>query len=184
MEIEYVLGIDPGYDGGFALFAPELEPFSPQALTAFNTPCIEVPFMKNGKKHKRREMWVDQVTTILRPYNIKYAYTEKVHAMPKQGGTGMFRFGENFGEWRGILSGLGVTEDRRFYPTPQKWKKRYDLHAEKMGSIELAKGIFPLHESSFKRKTKDDGVAEACLIAVFGAEEQGYDITNLPVLFS
>ena len=179
---EYILGVDPGFAGGFALFLPETPPHAPNQLIAMNTPVIEVQFMKNGKKNKRHEMDVDRVTTILRPYHIKYAYIEKVHAMPKQGGTGMFRFGENFGQWTGILSGLGVTVDRRRYPTPQAWKKRYELHADKKGSLELARGIFPLHESVFKRK-KDDGVAEACLIAIYGAEKEGFDTTNLPVLY-
>lgn len=186
MDLEYVLGIDPGFDGGFALFAPGTDPANPHHITAFNTPCIETTFMKTVKgkarKQKRREMNVDQVTTILRPYHIKYAYIEKVHAMPKQGGTGMFRFGENFGQWTGVLSGLGVTVDRRFYPTPQAWKKRYALHADKNTSRELAGDIFPTIFESFSR-VKDDGIAEACLIAVYGAEQSGYTTTHLHALY-
>ena len=49
---------------------------------------------------------------------------EKVNAMPGQGVTSMFNFGQTFGAIKGICAALGLPI---FFVTPSKWKKHFDL---------------------------------------------------------
>jgi len=70
---------------------------------------------------------------------------ESVHAMPGNGATSMFSFGENFGAWRGILSALGVSY---IEITPQKWQKIVgnlpkDKHDRKVALKEYAQQRYP-----------------------------------------
>ena len=50
------------------------------------------------------------------------AIIEKVHSMPKQGVVSTFKFGNNFGQWQGILSAMGIPYEE---VTPQKWMKMF-----------------------------------------------------------
>lgn len=152
-----VLGIDPGLSGGLAIYDGE-------TLIPFSTPVNEVEFVKNGKKQKRKEMDLEHVCEILDKYKPHQAFLEKVTARPGQGVTSMFRFGENFGQFQGILTALGIPVT---FVTPQTWKKVFELGSEKNASLELAKTLFEGHDKTFKLK-KNDGIAEAALIARYG----------------
>ena len=92
------------------------------------------------------------------------AIIEQVNAMPGQGVTSMFAFGESFGLAKGVLAGLKIPTST---VTPGKWKKALQLNAGKDGSRAKAAQIWPEHAGEFKR-VKDDGKAEACLIAYWG----------------
>ena len=50
------------------------------------------------------------------------AIIEKVHSMPKQGVVSTFKFGNNFGQWQGILSSMCIPY---IEVSPQKWMKMY-----------------------------------------------------------
>jgi crossover junction endodeoxyribonuclease RuvC len=76
----------------------------------------------------------------------------------------MFAFGESFGLAKGVLAGLKIPTST---VTPGKWKKALQLNAGKDGSRAKAVQIWPEHAGEFKR-VKDDGKAEACLIAYWG----------------
>jgi crossover junction endodeoxyribonuclease RuvC len=89
------------------------------------------------------------------------AVVEQVGAMPNQGVTSMFAFGESFGLVKGVLAGLGVVTST---VTPGKWKKALGVNAGKDGSRAQAAQRWPFQAHEFKR-VKDDGKAEACLLA-------------------
>lgn len=155
----YIVGIDPGLKGGIAYYHPN-------RLLAYRTPVIEVPFVKKGKKKTRTDMDLESITHELRESAVTHVFLEKVSAMPGQGVTGMFRFGQNLGQWQGILTGLGLEYTM---VTPQVWKKHHGLiGAEKGNSVELARSLWPDNERDFKYKTADEGRAEASLIARYG----------------
>ena len=154
-----ICGIDPGLKGGIAFYTPT-------ALFAYRTPVVQVDHVKKGKKGKRPIMDLAEAMTMLTNSNPTHTYLELVSAMPGQGVTGMFRFGQNLGQWEGILVGLGLDYT---LVRPQVWKKQAGLiGAEKGDSIELARKTWPDHGDLFKYKTADEGRAEAALIARYG----------------
>jgi len=156
-----VLGIDPGLSGGLAFNSGD-------TLRVFATPTIQTQFVKNGKKKTRSDMNLSEVVRLIRENRPDVAYIEKVAAMKGQGVTGMFRFGQNFGQWQGILAALGI---RLIMVTPQVWKKQFQLNRDKDASLDLARKLFPNNLESFRLK-KHDGLAEAALIRKYGFQEE------------
>lgn len=87
---------------------------------------------------------------------------EKVHSMPHQGVASSFKFGKNYGIAIGVATSLSHPLVKL---TPQEWKRANGLIGkEKDASRQLAMELWPQHADHFKRK-KDDGRAEAALIA-------------------
>ena len=115
-------------------------------------------------------MDLEHICNELRLSDVTHVFLEKVSAMPGQGVTGMFRFGQNLGQWQGLLAGLELPYTM---VTPQAWKKHMGLiKADKGRSIELARTFWPQHaETTFKYKLADEGRAEASLIAKYGWEQ-------------
>lgn len=94
------------------------------------------------------------------------AVLEHVTAMPGQGVTSMFNFGQNFGYIRGLLEANGIPYE---LVRPQKWKKEFSITGDKNSSIEVCKRLFP--GVSLKRTEKcrkdDNNIAEALLMAEY-----------------
>lgn len=91
---------------------------------------------------------------------------ERVSAMPKQGVTSMFNFGQNYGFIQGLLYANKVPFQ---LVTPKIWKRDFGLTDEKNKSIEVCKRLFPgvsLLRTERCRKD-DDGMAEALLMAEY-----------------
>lgn len=143
-----VIGIDPGKTGAIA------------ALTTTGK-LVWVDDMPNltgtaigGWLHQRLEHEV-----------INDCYIEKVHAMPKQGVTSVWTFAEGYGA---LLGALGALHIRTQHVTPTVWKKAHKLlSTDKAASRQRASELWPHHAGLFAR-VKDDGRAEACLIAEYG----------------
>lgn len=91
---------------------------------------------------------------------------EKVGAMPGQGVSSMFHFGENYGYIRGLLGAYEIP-----YQTvrPQEWKKEFGVTRDKSTSVEVCRRLFPnVSLRATERSQKDhDGIAEALLMALF-----------------
>jgi crossover junction endodeoxyribonuclease RuvC len=154
-----VLGVDPGAAGALAMIDTDLT-----ALVVCDMPST---LIKIGKGHRRQisEFWL---ADILRVYQPDCAWIERVHAMPKQGVTSSFAFGLSYGLARGVLAALGVSVT---LVTPQEWKKSFRLGPDKNEARLVAARLFPENASCFTR-AKDDGRAEAALLALFGANQQ------------
>ena len=89
---------------------------------------------------------------------------ERVNAMPGQGVTSMFNFGQSFGVIKGICSAMELPI---FYVRPAKWKKYFGLiKSEKDASRTKAIEMFPYFSSQLSKK-KDSNKADAILIASF-----------------
>ena len=99
-------------------------------------------------------------------------FIESVHAMPHQGVTSMFNFGQHFGQLLGMLDILDIPYE---LVNPQKWKKEFSCTADKNTSIQVAKRLFPtVSLKPTERCTKDsDGMAEALLIMEYGRRHYG-----------
>lgn len=103
--------------------------------------------------------------------NEAYAYIEQLHAAPR-GSIAAWSLGKSYGALQGILVALRVPVVE---VSPQKWKAAFGLTArksasdaeKKAASREMAQKLFPAAASLFRR-VKDDGAAEAALIAEYG----------------
>ena len=152
-----ILGIDPGASGGIAFFSMQRG-----LLSIFDMPTVEV---KRGGKNKR-EVSAAMLNAIIGARDIDAAFVEKVGAMPGQGVSSMFQFGRSVGMIEGVLAALEIPTN---YVTPQVWQKAVGARGGKDASRARAAELFPAYAANFTRK-KDDGRADAALIAWYGAQ--------------
>ena len=94
------------------------------------------------------------------------AYLEAVHAMPKQGVSSTFRFGQDFGFWIGVLSALEVPYQ---LVSPSKWQRSIGCltGGNKTISRQAAHQLWPDHSRLLTNAT-----ADACLIAEYGRRKE------------
>ena len=156
---DYVIGVDPGLSGAIAIIDVR-----GGLVDAWDMPTVEI---KVGKAMKRR-VAPEVIAAELRTYAPHaIAYIEKVSAMPGQGVSSMFAFGEAYGLVRGVLAGMGIPCTT---VTPAVWTKAMRVAAGKDGSRQRAMELWPDKATLFKR-VKDDGRADASLIAQWGIAE-------------
>mgnify|MGYP001331705312 FL=1 len=153
-----IIGIDPGISGAICFFD-----------NGQVKEIIDMPVMADGKKNKRQINGPQTYNEILKRIN-NYpkkditVVIEQVSAMPGQGVTSMFNFGQSFGVLKGICSAMQLS---MFFIRPAKWKKYFGLiKTEKDASRTKVIEIFPYISSELSRK-KDSNKADAVLIASF-----------------
>lgn len=160
-----IIGIDPGLDGAVAVLGySDDRPGFDGAPILFDTPTLTV----RGAKGNKREYNLHEMAKFLRQFTAvpSRVFIEKVHSMPGQGVRSMFSMGYGAGAWAGILAALDFSYS---YITPQRWKgvlldgMGHDKDAGRLRAIQL----FPAQSDLFARK-KDDGRADAILIAEYG----------------
>ena len=153
-----IIGIDPGISGSICFFE-----------NGKVIDIVEMPSMADGKKHKRQVNGAQIYNEIsLRIKNINKkdirVVIEQVSAMPGQGVTSMFNFGQSFGVLKGICSAMQLS---MYFVRPAKWKKYFNLiNSEKDASRTKAIQIFPYISSELSKK-KDANKADAILLASF-----------------
>ncbi len=153
-----IIGIDPGISGSICFFEDG------KILDV-----IEMPTMTEGKKNKKQVNGSQIYNEILgRITNVEKknvrVVIEQVSAMPGQGVTSMFNFGQSFGILKGIFSSMQLP---MYFVRPAKWKKYFNLiNSEKDASRTRAIEIFPYFSSNLSKK-KDANKADAILIANF-----------------
>ena len=130
---------------------------------------VEMPSMAEGKKNKKQVNGAQIYNEIslrikgIEKKDIKVVI-EQVSAMPGQGVTSMFNFGQSFGVLKGICSAMQLSV---YFVRPAKWKKYFNLiNSEKDASRTKAIEIFPYISSELSKK-KDANKADAILIASF-----------------
>ena len=124
-----------------------------------------MPIMSEGKKNKN-QLNSAQLVNILNKHVLKkentFVIVEQVSAMPGQGVTSMFNFGQTFGSIKGICAALGLPI---FYVRPAKWKKHFELiNSSKDASRTKVIEMYPSISSRLTKK-KDVNKADAILIA-------------------
>ena len=130
---------------------------------------INMPTMTDGKKNKKQvngSQIYNEISKRIKKaedQNIRVVI-EQVSAMPGQGVTSMFNFGQSFGILKGICSAMQLP---MYFVRPAKWKKYFNLiNSEKDASRTRAIEIFPYFSSNLSKK-KDTNKADAILIASF-----------------
>ena len=154
----YIIGIDPGISGAICFFD-----------NGKIIDVIEMPTMAEGKKNKKQvngNQLYNELKKYLSEINIDEAcvVVEHVTAMPGQGVTSMFNFGQSFGILKGICSAMQLPIH---FIRPTKWKKYFNLiNTSKDASRSRAIELFPKVSEKLKRK-KDSNKADSILIASY-----------------
>jgi len=153
-----IIAIDPGISGSLCFFEE-----------GKIIDIIEMPNMAAGKKNKRQVNGAQIYNEIsLRIKNFQKndikVVIEQVSAMPGQGVTSMFNFGQSFGVLKGICSAMQLP---MYFVRPAKWKKYFNLiNSKKDASRTKAIEIFPYISAQLSKK-KDSNKADAILLASF-----------------
>lgn len=151
-----IIGIDPGISGSICFFED-----------GKIIEVIEMPVMTDGKKNKKQvngaQIYNEFSKRINNNDDIRVVI-EQVSAMPGQGVTSMFNFGQSYGILKGICSAMQLP---MFFVRPAKWKKYFNLiNSQKDASRTRAIEIFPYFSTQLSKK-KDSNKADAILIASF-----------------
>ena len=152
-----IIGIDPGISGSICFFED-----------GKIIEVIEMPVMTDGKKNKKQINGAQIYNEFLKRISDKddeiRVVIEQVSAMPGQGVTSMFNFGQSYGILKGICSAMQLP---MFFVRPAKWKKYFNLiNSQKDASRTRAIEIFPYFSTQLSKK-KDSNKADAILIASF-----------------
>lgn len=150
-----ILGCDPGASGALVVLDTQTN-----TLTVMDMPVVEI---KRGTRNVR-QVSAQHVADCLFNLGIEHAVVEKVGAMPGQGVSSMFAFGRAAGVLEGVLAALRIPTT---YVTPQEWQKHMRVVGGKDGARNRASQLWPTQSQYFIRK-KDDGRADAALIAGYG----------------
>ena len=154
-----IIGIDPGLSGAIAILKDN------KVLKIF-----DMPVMSEGKKNKRQLNSAQLVDLIRENMSIEdevAVVVEQVNAMPGQGVTSMFNFGQTFGAIKGVCAALKLPI---FFVRPSKWKKHFELiNSSKDSSRTKVIEMYPTLSDQLAKK-KDVNKSDAILIARFYSE--------------
>ena len=151
-----LIGIDPGLSGAIAILEDK------KVLNLH-----EMPVMAEGKKNKK-QLNSAQLVNLIKEYandsDEVAVIVEQVNAMPGQGVTSMFNFGQTFGAIKGICAALKLPI---FFVRPSKWKKHFELiNSSKDSSRTKAIEMYPKLSNQLSKKY-DVNESDAILIARF-----------------
>lgn len=159
MKKNYV-GIDPGKSGGIVILSSDNE------LTLHKVPLIGGKVVDHYK-----------IKEILSKVENGHFALEDVHSLPGVSAKANFSFGENKGEYRGLLIGLGLNYMEVQPKTWQKiaWegipviKKPNKKTDTKAMSLLAAKRLFPAESflATERSSVPHDGLVDAALIAYY-----------------
>lgn len=147
-----ILGIDPGESGAIAGLGPD----------------GELVFLHDMPYVDGHVLAPVLAQLVLDGLGSRRALVERAQSMPRMGVSGAFRYGTGYGVILGVLGALDIaTETIR----PNQWKGKAGLSKDKGASRRRAVELWPTRAQLFAR-VKDDGRAEAALIARHGWLEQ------------
>jgi crossover junction endodeoxyribonuclease RuvC len=148
-----VIGIDPGYTGAIAMFDGE-------RVVVEDMPTVKGAVRGNDLNYATLgDMLSIQFSMA------DHAYIEQVGAMgSNQGASSVFKFGTVFGACIAVVAFSRIPYT---LVPPNKWKAEMGLNRDKEKSRTRALQLFPKDAHFFSRK-KDEGRAEAALIAWYG----------------
>jgi crossover junction endodeoxyribonuclease RuvC len=157
-----VLGIDIGSQGAVALVTAAGDLLE----------VVDMPVLRDGPKG-RPNVSAALLAGIIIKMQATMAYVEFVSARPGEGAVGAFAFGRSRGVIEGVCGAVGVPLS---FLTPSHWKRLVGIGPGKEGAKDAARSEairrWPAHAALFAR-VKDDGRAEACLIAIAGLTRNG-----------
>jgi len=172
MKEKIIIGIDPGLDGGFAVIG-NLTHIVP---TIRAMPIITTTKGKRTMRTLDLSVIVGRMLAWVAPCEEVMVFIEKVHAMPKQGVSSSFKFGQGYGQLQGICAALGIGYQ---LVTPQAWMKSilagYSSQGKTKASVEYVKAKYPILSllATERSRKPHDGMADALCIAEYGWRLEG-----------
>ena len=148
-----ILGIDPGINGGAAIWNGDTK----------NLYARDLPTVGEGPKRRInvQELWA----WLDRPEGIDHCFLERAQALPKQGSSSGFLYGRAVGALESVVGCLNIPIT---IIESSAWKKHHNLKkSDKEASRQRAIQLLPAFSLLMPRK-KDHGIAEAALIAIYG----------------
>ena len=159
-----IIGIDPGLSGAISILENK------KVLKIF-----DMPVMSEGKKNKRQLNSAQLVNIVRENINNNEeiaVVVEQVNAMPGQGVTSMFNFGQTFGAIKGVCAALSLPI---YFVRPSKWKKHFELiNSSKDASRTKVIEMYPYLSNQLSKK-KDVNKSDAILIARFYSDTRLLD---------
>ena len=142
------IGVDPGKNGGIAVI--DIRP-------EFVNPFV--------KAYCYSDEELISLCSDFKDFRV-VCFLEQVHAMPKQGVSSTFKFGQNYGYIMGVLEAFDIAYE---LVPPQKWKREFSCTADKNTSIAVAQRLFPDIDlrATERCKKPHDGKAESLLMAEY-----------------
>jgi crossover junction endodeoxyribonuclease RuvC len=160
--MKLIIGIDIGAQGALALLDES------GALIGVD----DMPVLQDGPAG-RRAVNAPLLAAIIFKSHADHAFVEFVGARPGEGAVGAFAFGRSRGVIEGVLGAAGIACT---FIAPAAWKRAVGIPPGKDGAKDAARSEairrWPNHAECFAR-IKDDGRAEAALIAVAGLARKG-----------
>ena len=160
-----LIGIDPGLSGAIAILEDKKV-----------IKLLDMPIMAEGKKNKRQLNSANlsqYISSNIVDFNKTVVVVEQVNAMPGQGVTSMFNFGQTFGAIKGVCAALKLPI---FFVRPSKWKKHFELiNSSKDASRTKVIEMYPTLSAQLTKK-RDVNKSDAVLIAKFYFETKLKDI--------
>lgn len=165
-----VIGIDSGLTGGIAFLRT-----GAAAPTVFDLPTFEV---KVGEKLRRKLDALELARLVRREVPADagaVVYLEQLHARAEQGGStkrnGMQSQGAMMECFGAVCATLQILRLPVVPVYPQSWKRIYDLGSDKTAARAMGATLYPSLSADLKR-VRDDGRADAVLIAHFGTTKE------------
>jgi crossover junction endodeoxyribonuclease RuvC len=156
-----IIGIDIGSKGALALVDE----------TGALLEIADMPILRDGPGN-RPNVNAPLLAEIVYRWQATRAFVEYVGARPGEGPTGAFSFGRSKGVVEGVCAAAGLPIA---FLTPPVWKKAVGIPPGKDGAKDAARSEairrWPGQAALFAR-VKDDGRAEAALIAVAGMQKE------------
>ncbi|OAI28688.1 hypothetical protein A1351_11325 [Methylosinus sp. R-45379] len=157
-----LIGIDIGVHGALALLSPNGDLLE----------IADMPTLDDGPKG-RPAVNPPLLAELVYRWHAGHAFIEYVGARPGEGAVGAFAFGRSRGVVEGVMGACGIPAT---HLTPPTWKRLVGIPAGKDGAKDAARSEairrWPAQAGLFAR-VKDDGRAEAALIAVAGLAKIG-----------
>ncbi len=157
-----IIGIDIGSKGALALLSPTGELLEIE----------DMPILRDGPAN-RPNVNAPLLAEIVYRWQATTAFVEFVSARPGEGATGAFSFGRSKGVIEGVCAAAGLPVA---FLTPPVWKRAVGIPPGRDGAKDAARSEairrWPGQAALFAR-VKDDGRAEAALIAVAGLLRKG-----------
>lgn len=164
--MKIILGIDPGHTGAIAMLDTESNKL---------IEVIDMPILEDGTSGRKR-VNAALLASLIGKTKASHAYVEHTQAMPRDSSVSAFSFGRSRGVIEGVLASAGIATT---FIAPAVWKRCVGIPAGKDGAKDKARSIaiskWPDKAELFARK-RDDGRAEAGLVAVAGMQKGGGDV--------
>lgn len=152
-----ILGVDPGLEGALAWLDD-----AGQLQRVADMPTVRLE--RNGKA--KRDVDAYELGRLIGGGGIiAQAIVEQVGAMPGQGVSSMFAFGRAYGTILGVLAANFIPIE---LVAPTKWKRAMQVPTGKDAARARASQVLPASAGHWTR-VKDQGRAEAALLALYGA---------------